>query len=296
MEFFNSLFKSINERLTSPLYWALLIATVIWNYDIFLTIFFVDNEAILKVTKDEFMKSTYIHDYLFTNVPVVWNYFYQNLPYLYSWFYRVIPVFILTWLFITQVPKIANKAHEKEREFMQKREEKNIDYEEKVVQYKLQNSVSKDALLEKEERDENRVKEVLRLKKENLDNSRKVNEDNWGSISSLENTLSPSELKKYYKIVNDITIRDTFIKMLKYIHKDNEKDDSIVEELWIWNKIFKQFEQFSSNNLISYQYVGIPIWENESKRYLYFEDFWKKIAFQMVQDGYLKEEDLEWKI
>lgn len=135
MEFLNSFFKSVNERLTSPLYWALLIATIIWNYDIFLTIFFVDNEAILKITKDEFIKSTYIHDVLFPTVfgRNLLECMHPLLAYISSFTWRIVPVFGLAWFFIEIVPIFASWAHGKEREFMFEREEWNMEYERKLT-------------------------------------------------------------------------------------------------------------------------------------------------------------------
>jgi hypothetical protein len=83
--------------------------------------------------------------------------------------------------------------------------------------------------------------------------------------------------------------------MMKFIHKDNEDEETVSEELWLLANDYKSFAQFSQSNLIQYRYF-IPLWESDYKHYLFLKDLWKKIALQMVKDGYLKEEDLEWKI
>ena len=138
MEFLNSFFKSVNERLTSPLYWALLIATIIWNYDIFLTVFFVDNEAILRITWDKLMKATYIHDVLFPTVFGVnlLDSLYPLFAYAISIAWRLVPVAGLAYILLTQVPKIANESHKIERDFMFEREKWNIEYDKKIAEEK----------------------------------------------------------------------------------------------------------------------------------------------------------------
>jgi hypothetical protein len=120
------------------------------------------------------MKSTYIHEYLFTHVPIISENFYNNFPYLYSWLYRLIPVLFLTWIFISVIPWFANLAHRQERKYLKKREEENIDYEEGIAGYKLKHSTNQDALLGKEENDAKRKKALLDLITENKTRDSKI--------------------------------------------------------------------------------------------------------------------------
>jgi hypothetical protein len=43
--------------------------------------------------------------------------------------------------------------------------------------------------------------------------------------------LSANELKKYTKIISNDSILDAFKDMMKFIHKDNEDEETVSEEL-----------------------------------------------------------------
>jgi hypothetical protein len=78
---------------------------------------------------------------------------------------------------IWHVPKLGTEAHKKEKEFLKEREEENINYKEKIAQFKLNHMTNQDILLDKEEGNENRQKELLRLRKENLKNAKDIKDN-----------------------------------------------------------------------------------------------------------------------
>lgn len=151
-----------------------------------------------------------------------------------------------------------------------------------------------DATIEKAEIDieKNLIQNKIALQREQKE---LIKEQKWVLEEKKEVISLENEIKKsiYDKIISNEEVKSQFIEMIQFIDIKNNQKDTINEALWLDSD--KSFRQFSANDIVDFNIV-YPIWDKNSKYFIFFTDSWKKIALQMKEDGYLKEEDLIGKI